>query len=330
MGTTKIPTRWGAVTLAAGRGLRFGRPKQLEEVAGAPLVAWSLRTLCGMPEITDLVIVTEPEIIEAVGALAGEIAGEKPFVVVQGGETRQASARAGLDALAARCDGVLIHDGARPLVLASDIRTAMAVVQDGRAAVLGTPVVDTIKVVEKTKSQVVRTLDREELWAAQTPQLATRHDLRRAHLEALRNQISAADDATLLERIGLEVSMVPASPDNFKVTHPEDLARAAYLLSERAPITSDLEEVLMLEAFVPETLVDEVCVEIETHGGKVDGIDRDLPTGIAVRAYIGSEKLAAFGRRFERLAGAQTTFTTHFSHFAPRVSHETLAGTRSG
>lgn len=330
MGSTKRPTRWGAVTLAAGRGLRFGRPKQLVEVAGAPLVAWSMRTLCGMPEITDLVIVTEPETIEVVKALVGSIAAEKPFVVVQGGETRQASACAGLDALAARCDGVLIHDGARPLVLASDIRKAMAVVQDGRAAVLGTPVVDTIKVVEKTRSQVVRTLDREELWAAQTPQLATRHDLRLAHVEALRNQVSAPDDATLLERIGLEVSMVPASPDNFKVTHPEDLARVAYLLSERAPITLDLEEVLMLEAFVPETLVEQVCSELETHGAKVVGIDRDLPTGIAVRAYIGSEKLVAFEPRFERLAGAQTTFTTHFSHFAPRVSHEALAGIRSG
>jgi len=325
-----MPTHWGAIIVAAGQGLRFGRPKQLEEIAGAPLVAWSIRTLAGMPEVTDLVIVSEPENIETLSALSSSLSGGKPCIVVRGGETRQASARAGLDVLSARCDGVLIHDGARPLVLASDVRNAMNVVHDGRAALLGTPVVDTIKVVQESKHQVVRTLDREELWAAQTPQLATRHDLDRAHVEALRNHLAAADDATLLERIGLEVTMVAASPDNFKVTHPEDLARAAYLLRERAPISSDLEEILLLEAFVPEPLVEGVCAEIEAQSGKVDGIDRDLPSGVAVRAYLGSENLAAFARRFEALADHETTFTTHFSHFAPRVSSEPLADAPSG
>ncbi len=231
---------WGAVIVAAGKGTRFGRPKQLEEVAGAPLLAWSLRTLAAMPEVSDVVVATEPDIIEPVTTLVASIAGEKPYSVVHGGETRQQSASSGLEALPERCDGVLIHDGARPLVLASDVRNAMSVVKDGRAAVLGTPVVDTIKVVEKKRSQVMRTLDREELWAAQTPQLATRHDLRNAHIEALKGEVSASDDATLLERLGLEVVMLAASPDNFKVTHPEDLARAAYLLRERAPITSEL------------------------------------------------------------------------------------------
>ncbi|MBV8726216.1 MAG: 2-C-methyl-D-erythritol 4-phosphate cytidylyltransferase [Candidatus Eremiobacteraeota bacterium] len=321
---------WGAVIVAAGKGTRFGRPKQLEEVAGAPLVAWSLRTLATMPEVSDLAIVTEPDIIEPMKALAASVVGEKPFVVVPGAETRQGSANAGLEALPEACDGVLIHDGARPLVLASDVRNAMATVQDGRAAVLGTPVVDTIKVVAEKRSQVVRTLDREELWAAQTPQLATRHDLRRAHIEALKHEVPASDDATLLERLGLEVIMVPGSPDNFKVTHPEDLARAAYLLRERAPITSELEEIVMLEAFVAEDSVEAVCAEIERQEGKVDGIDRDLPAGVVIRAYVPSERVAAFAEDFEGVAGPKATYTTRFAHFAPRVASAPFAGAPTG
>jgi len=325
-----MPSTWGAVIVAAGVGTRFGGPKQLEDVAGAPLVAWSLRTLAAMPEISDLAIVTEPNIIDAVSALAKSIVDGKPFRVVAGGATRQASALAGLDALPERCDGVLIHDGARPLVLASDVRNAIGLVQDGRAAILGTPVVDTIKVVEKKRSQVIRTLDREELWAAQTPQLATRHDLRAAHIEAMRHEVPASDDATLLERLGLEVIMVSASPDNFKVTYPQDLSRAAHLLRERAPITSNLEEIVLLEAFVPETSVEELCAEIEQHAGKVDGIDRDLPSGVAVRAYIASEKLRDFAANFDRIAGRAAAYTTHFAHFAPRAAHAPFASAPPG
>ena len=323
-------TNWGAVILAAGKGTRFGRPKQLEEVAGAPLVAWSMRTLAAMPEISDLVVVTEPDVIEPMQAVAASVTGEKPFVVVQGGQTRQQSGNAGLEALPERCGCVLIHDGARPLVLASDVRNAMAVVQDGRAAVLGTPVVDTIKVVEKKRSQVVRTLDREELWNAQTPQLATRHNLRNAHIEALKHDLPASDDATLLERLGLEVMMVSGSPDNFKVTHPEDLARAAYLLRERAPISSQLDEIVLLEAFVQENAVQPVCAEIERHAGTVDGIDRDLPSGVVIRAYVASEKVRPFAEDFEGVAGAQATYTTRFAHFAPRTAGAPFAGARTG
>ena len=321
---------WGAVIVAAGKGTRFGRPKQLEEVAGAPLVAWSMRTLAMMPEISDLAVATEPDLIEPMKTLAASIVGEKPVVVVPGGESRQGSAHAGLEALPERCEGVLIHDGARPLVLASDVRNAMAIVQDGRAAILGTPVVDTIKVVETKRSQVVRTLDREELWSAQTPQLATRHDLQKAHIEALKVDLPASDDATLLERLGLEVIMVSGSPDNFKVTHPEDLARAAYLLRERAPITSELEEIVLLEAFVPEDSVDAICTEIERVEGKVDGIDRDLPAGVAVRAYIPSERVSELAASFDRLAGRDATYTTHFAHFAPRAASARFAGASAG
>ncbi|MDP9017114.1 MAG: 2-C-methyl-D-erythritol 4-phosphate cytidylyltransferase [Candidatus Eremiobacteraeota bacterium] len=320
---------WGAVIVAAGHGSRFGRPKQLVELAGAPLVAWSIRTFAHMPEIVDIVLVTESENIEAVYAIAAAVVSDKPFAVVAGGNSRQASVRAGVDALPARCNAVLVHDGARPLVRANDVRNAMRVVREGTASLLAMPVVDTIKVVESGKTQVKRTLNRQELWAAQTPQCATVHDMRRAHLEALRGETQASDDAALLERIGLDVVVVPGTAENFKVTVPEDLTRAEHLLRERAPITADQEEILLTEVFIDESLIEAVCNEIETRGGTIDGIDRDLPSGVAIRAYIASHKLAGFGERFETMASGQAMFTTHFSHFAPRSSHESLAGAQT-
>lgn len=313
---------WGAVIVAAGRGSRFGRPKQLAELAGAPLVAWSIRTLAGMPEIVDVVIVTEPDNVEQLYALAATLVTDKPFSVVEGGRTRQASVRAGIDALPERCVGVVVHDGARPLVRANDVRNAMRVVRDGTAAILAVPVVDTIKVVDGVRHTIKRTLERSELWAAQTPQCATVRDLRRAHIDALRSSAPASDDAALLERAGVEVHVVAGSTENFKVTVPEDLARAEQILRDRAPITADQEEILLLELFIDENLVDVACREIEARRGTIDGVDRDLPAGVAIRAYIPSSNLTGFAERFEAVASGTATFTTHFSHFSNRMSHE--------
>ncbi|MFY9781170.1 MAG: 2-C-methyl-D-erythritol 4-phosphate cytidylyltransferase, partial [Candidatus Baltobacteraceae bacterium] len=99
---------------------------------------------------------------------------------------------------------------------------------------LATPVVDTIKVVPRPGRTVARTLERSELWAAQTPQFATLADLRRAHETALREGIEATDDAMLLERAGVEVSVVPSSGENLKVTLRGDRDLVEALLRERA------------------------------------------------------------------------------------------------
>ena len=145
--------------------------------------------------------------------------------VVIGGPTRQASVRCGIDALPPLSEAVLIHDGARPLVRAEDVRAGMREVRSGRAAVLAAPVVDTIKVVDPKTMLVRRTLNRSELWAAQTPQFAMRDELLRAHDAAAASGVEATDDVGLLEAIGVEVVVVPASAENFKVTHPGDVAR---------------------------------------------------------------------------------------------------------
>ncbi|HTU71018.1 MAG TPA: 2-C-methyl-D-erythritol 4-phosphate cytidylyltransferase [Candidatus Baltobacteraceae bacterium] len=222
--------RWGAIIVAAGRGKRFGGPKQLVPISGRPMLAWSLGTFAALDEIVALTIVTEREWLDRVSELAQRFIHGRDVRVVIGGATRQASVRCGLEALAPG-DAVLVHDGARPLVRAGDVRAGMQAVRPGRAAVLATPVVDTIKAVNPATMLVRRTLDRDELWAAQTPQFAMRDELLRAHDAAIARGFDATDDVALLEAIGVEVVVVPASGENFKVTHPGDVARAQALLS---------------------------------------------------------------------------------------------------
>lgn len=223
--------KWSAVVVAAGRGTRFGRPKQLVDIAGKPMLWWSLRTFSEMPEVEGITVVTEAEWLEQVLAVAAEAASSKLQQVVRGGATRQASTYEGLRARK-HAGGVFVHDGARPLVTAEEVRRGMEPVRDGHASLLAIPVVDTIKVVNETHV-VAQTLDRNVLWAAQTPQFATAGDMLRAHEAGMRDGVDATDDAMLLERIGVAVHVVPGSPENFKVTLPEDHTRAEHAMRER-------------------------------------------------------------------------------------------------
>jgi 2-C-methyl-D-erythritol 4-phosphate cytidylyltransferase len=309
---------WGAIIVAAGRGSRFGQPKQLVELAGKPMIAWSVEAFAAMPEIAELVVVTEPEFVERVESIAHARVKHATVLVVRGGPDRQDSVRHGLDALSNEVSAVLVHDGARPLVQTSDVRNGMLPVRPGTASLLATPVVDTIKVAGDD-GKVTRTLDRATLWAAQTPQFATARDLRRAHAEAQRHgQPPATDDAALLERAGLDVVIVEGSPDNFKVTLPNDLTRAEALLRERGPRGAAEEEVLVVECYVEPRAVDAVLLELEARDARVDEIDRDLPSAAVIRAYATNAALRGFGARLHALAGEDALYTAHLSHLAPR------------
>jgi 2-C-methyl-D-erythritol 4-phosphate cytidylyltransferase len=191
------------------------------------MLQWSLRTFEAMSEIAEIIVVTERDWIDEVRAVA------PGWRVVRGASTRQGSVYEGLKIVTPRCRNVLVHDGARPLITAQLARSAMQHVREGHAALLAVPVVDTIKIVDPKMSCVAQSLDRSVLWAAQTPQVATAEDLRRAHEAGIRDGIDATDDAMLLERIGVAVHVVPGSPENFKVTLPDDLLRAQHVLEER-------------------------------------------------------------------------------------------------
>ena len=311
---------WGAIVVAAGRGTRFGQPKQLVELAGKPMLAWSVDEFAAMPEISEIVIVTEPEFIAPVEALAREHIHHAAFRVVAGGAQRQDSVRNGLEALSDAVAAILVHDGARPLVEAADVRAGMRPVKPGTGSLLASRVVDTIKVAD-AGGKVTRTLDRGELWAAQTPQFATARDLRRAHTEAFRHGTPpVTDDASLLERAGLDVVIVEGAPENFKVTLPGDVALAEALLRKRVPRNADDEEILLVECYVEPRAVDAVLVELEARAAHIDEIDRDLPAAAVIRAFAAGPNLRGFGTRLHALAGEDALYTAHLSHLAPRAA----------
>jgi 2-C-methyl-D-erythritol 4-phosphate cytidylyltransferase len=307
---------WGAVIVAAGRGTRFGRPKQLLEVAGQPMVAWSIDVFAALPEVSDIVIVTEPELVGTMHEVARAHVRTTALHVVAGGADRQASACNGVRSVPDHCAGILIHDGARPLIRPSEVRAGMRAVRPGVAALLAARVVDTIKVADE-RGKVVRTLERNVLWAAQTPQFATARELVRAHGEAVRHGWPrATDDAALLERAGLDVVVVEGSSENFKVTLPGDLTRAEQLLAAREPVTNE-EEVLLVECFVAPRAVEEVLAELESRAARVDGVERDLPAAVAIRAHASTNALRGFGVKLHALAGEDALFTTHLTPSAP-------------
>lgn len=215
-----------ALVVAAGRGERLGSsgPKAFVDLAGRPMVEWSVRALRAAPEIGEIVV-----------ALPAGFAAPDGCVGVVGGAERSHSVRAAL--AASTGDPVLVHDAARPLVTPEIIAACLAALDAGAdAAIAATPVTDTIK--EVAGGEVVGTLDRTTLWAVQTPQV-----FRRGALEAALSQpdsvlAAATDDASLVEAAGGTVRVVPTDPANFKVTTAHDLRMAAEVLVARAGATT--------------------------------------------------------------------------------------------
>ncbi len=212
-----------ALIVAAGSGERLGlgRPKAFVELAGRPLLAWSVDALRAVPAV-ERIVVALPD---------GERAPEGT-VGVPGGSVRSESVRRALRA-AGDLDPVLVHDAARPLLtaaLASEVLEALAGVD---AAIAAAPVTDTIK--EAGPDHIVTaTLDRSRLWSVQTPQAFTRDALQRALDVDTQLLARATDDASLVERLGGTVRIVPAPPENLKVTTRLDLRLAELLLARRA------------------------------------------------------------------------------------------------
>jgi len=209
-----------ALLVAAGSGSRLGAtvPKAFVEVAGRPLVEWSLDALraAGVSEI----VIALPEGAAAPAGCVG----------VRGGRTRSASVRAALDA--AGPGDVVVHDAARPLVEPSLFTRVVAALEHADCAIAAARVVDTIKEADEA-GVVVATHDRSRLWAVQTPQAFRREALEAALAVDEAILARATDDAWLVERAGGTVRIVESSPENFKVTTPHDLRVAQRILAER-------------------------------------------------------------------------------------------------
>jgi 2-C-methyl-D-erythritol 4-phosphate cytidylyltransferase len=218
-----------ALVLAAGRGERLGRPepKAFVELAGQTLLERSIQAIAGSGSIGRI----QPVLAAADLALFRGIAFTDDVEVaapVIGGSERQDSMRAGLESLPADVRWVAIHDAARCLVSAEDVRRVVEAACEAGAAILAEPVRDTIKRV--VNGRIVETPPRQECWAAQTPQVV-RRDWLEAGLEAAAAAGRVAtDDAQLVEWLGREVRVVESRRPNPKITRPEDLVAARAML----------------------------------------------------------------------------------------------------
>jgi 2-C-methyl-D-erythritol 4-phosphate cytidylyltransferase len=223
-----------ALIVAAGSGERLGasRPKALVDLAGRPLVQWSIDALREVAGIQSIVLALPPGASAPPGVTAVEGG------AVRSESVRRALAAAGQGRTEGKDDLVLVHDAARPLVtarLAESVIAALRADADADAAIAAAPVTDTIKRVDGAGA-VVQTLQRSELWAVQTPQVFRRAALTRA-LDVCAQQLArATDDAWLIECAGGKVIVVAGSDENIKVTTALDLQVAELLLAKRSSI----------------------------------------------------------------------------------------------
>jgi 2-C-methyl-D-erythritol 4-phosphate cytidylyltransferase len=218
-----------ALILGAGRGTRLGGsvPKAFVDLNGVTLLERSLRTLARSEAFGRIQpIVATSDFDRYARLVIDDIEGlQDP---IPGGTERQDSMRAGLAALPPEIELVAVHDAARCLVSADDVRAVVAAAQETGAALLGERSRDTLKRV--VAGRVVETPDRNECWAAQTPQVVRRDWLEAAMEEAVRAGRLGTDDVQLVEWAGHPVAMVEATAPNPKITRPEDLRMAEALL----------------------------------------------------------------------------------------------------
>ena len=226
------PARVAAIVPAAGRGERLGpgAPKALREIGGTPMLVYAVKALAASP-LVDLVVVAAPaDSVEQVRALVDGPSYGADVVVVAGGETRSESVARALINLPEDVDVVLVHDAARPLVPVEVVSAVAAAVREGHEAVVPVvPVVDTIKSVD-SDGNIMGTVPRDNLRAAQTPQGFTREVLQRAHAEV---DAPVTDDAGMVESLGFSIHAVDGHEDSFKVTRPIDVVLAEAVIARR-------------------------------------------------------------------------------------------------
>ena len=228
--------RTGAIVVGAGGGRRLGGvEKAFLEVSGKPLIAHSLETLERSADVDEICLVVTAESVPRARELSAERGWRKVTAVVSGGAERQDSVRAGLDALAG-CEWVVVHDAARPLLTETLISSGLAAARRTGAAIAATPVRDTLKraVGPSEYPEVHETVDRSQLWAAQTPQVFRAALLRDAFNAVGEAASRLTDDAAVVQAAGHRVTLYPGDAQNVKLTLPEDVALVEALLAWRA------------------------------------------------------------------------------------------------
>ncbi|MCX7982582.1 MAG: 2-C-methyl-D-erythritol 4-phosphate cytidylyltransferase [Syntrophales bacterium] len=221
-----------AIVPAGGKGRRFlttGRKKQFLELAGVPIIIHTLWALQSADVIDSMVLVVPEEDRDWFGKEIPRYGVDKVKVIVPGGEHRQDSVWAGILATDEDADILLVHDGVRPLVEERLIENTVRAAREYGAALAALSVTDTVKLCNPD-GWVINTLPRDNIFLAQTPQAFRRDIIVSAFEAAYRERFYGTDESSLVERLGWPVHIVPGSHLNIKITWPEDLTLAQFLM----------------------------------------------------------------------------------------------------
>ncbi|MDX9785983.1 MAG: 2-C-methyl-D-erythritol 4-phosphate cytidylyltransferase [Desulfobacterales bacterium] len=221
-----------AVIVAAGQGLRMGGlvRKQFLQLDGLPILSHTLRVFNQSRETDHIVLVIpESDFDFCRQVVLPPVSPKKPITLVPGGKVRQESVYNGLRTINDPTGLVAIHDGVRPFITTAQLSACYKAARNHHGCILGIPASDTLKVISENGG-IIRTVDRANVWLAQTPQVFRYDLIRHAHEQALASGILGTDDAVLLEKTGHRIKMILGSRNNIKITTPEDLLLAEALL----------------------------------------------------------------------------------------------------
>lgn len=218
-----------AIILAAGKSERMGTgiDKAFLSLVNKPVLAWSLIAFERSSEIDRIVLVVRKDQLVASKAVVKMFGISKIQAIVAGGNKRQESVKAGLDACDIATRRVVIHDGARPCITSEAVSEIVKAVKKSPAVTFARKIIDTVKRVERGVT-VSETVDRDKLWLVQTPQAFQFKVIRKAYAELGKEVIT--DDCQAVEKIGEPVKVLEYNLPNFKITVPEDVQLAAAFL----------------------------------------------------------------------------------------------------
>ncbi|CCG08581.1 bifunctional 2-C-methyl-D-erythritol 4-phosphate cytidylyltransferase/2-C-methyl-D-erythritol 2,4-cyclodiphosphate synthase [Pararhodospirillum photometricum] len=282
-----------ALIVAAGRGKRFGGelPKQYLPLGGRPVLRHSLARFAAHPDVALVRAVIHPDDRDLYDAAAHGLT--TLLEPVPGGAERQDSVRLGLESLVeAAPDVVLIHDGARPLIDGALIDRVIAALGEQPGAIPALPVADTLK--RGNGRLIGETVERANLWRAQTPQGFRFPDLLAAHRAAAGRTLT--DDAAVLEAAGASVALVEGAEDNVKITTPIDLARAESLF--RGPGEPRIGSGFDVHRLGPGSSVTLCGIELPHDQGLIGHSDADVPMHALTDALLGTINAGDIGRHF--------------------------------
>ena len=223
-----MPT--AAIIPAAGTGVRFGEAKQFKLLEQKPLIFHTLSSFLQSKEIKEIVLVVSQDRLSVTKKAMSSSLRKKNIKVVLGGRHRQDSVYEGLKAVSLSCIIVCIHDGARPFVSTELIESTIRACVNFDGVVAAVKATDTVKLVTHGGT-VQKTLDRDKIWFAQTPQTFKKQELSQALLSAQKKNISGTDEAMIMEIMGYSIAIVEGSNQNIKITTREDWIHAKAILN---------------------------------------------------------------------------------------------------